>query len=252
MNPVYFTKSNGEKLAYHHTKATEVGAHLPAVMFLGGFKSDMMGTKALFLEAQAKQRGQEFVRFDYRGHGQSDGEFEEGTIGAWAEDAMDILDHIVTDDVILVGSSMGGWVSLLLLLNRTQRVLGMVGIAAAPDFTKDIEAELSSEQKDVIEKDGRLEVPNDYDDNPYVFTKALLDDGALNCVLNKEQTVSRPMTLLQGKQDADVPWQKALKIKDVFSACDVDVIFIDDGDHRLSRDQDLQLIDNAVQALSRS
>ncbi len=250
MSPVYFTKENGEKLAYYHTPATEKGADMPAVVFLGGFKSDMMGTKAIYLEDQAKQRGQEFVRFDYRGHGQSDGAFEDGTIGAWADDAMDILDHMATRDVVLVGSSMGGWISLLLVLHRSARVRGMVGIAAAPDFTKDIEAELSEQQREVINKTGRLEVPNDYDDQPYVFTKALLYDGADNCVLGQVQTIAKPIILLQGKQDADVPWQKALKIKDVFAKSDVDVIFIDDGDHRLSRQEDLVMIDEAVQKLS--
>ncbi len=237
-------------LAYVHSKASGKGLELPAIMFLGGFKSDMNGTKAIYLEEQCKSRGQEFVRFDYSGHGLSGGEFINGTIGSWKNDALEIIDNIITRDVILVGSSMGGWISLLLLSERLQQIKGMVGIAAAPDFTKDIKAMMSDEQRSMLEKTGQLEMANDYSDEPYIFTKALLDDGAKCSVLDKQHNVNIPITLIQGKQDADVPWEKALKIQERFKNSDVEIIFIDDGDHRLSRPCDLETIDKAVMSLS--
>ena len=194
---------------------------------------------------------QEFVRFDYSGHGSSDGEFEDGTIGAWKNDARDVLDHVVqAKDVILVGSSMGGWISLLLLLERADRVKGLVGIAAAPDFTREISGRLSDEQNAVMMRDGRVEVPNDYSDDPYVFTRLLITDGDENCLLDKTYNVDASMILVQGKQDADVPWEKALRIQECFKSPSSEVIFVDDGDHRLSKPNELEIIWNAVMRLS--
>ncbi len=247
-----FINENGvSRIAYVRSAATEAGRGLPAVMFLGGFRSDMEGAKAIFLEEQCKKRGQEFVRFDYSGHGSSDGDFEDGTIGAWKNDARGVLDNIVESrDVILVGSSMGGWISLLLLLERSERVKGLVGIAAAPDFTREITERLSVDQNEVMMRVGRVEVPNDYSDDPYVFTRALVVDGEENCLLDKQHKVNAPMILVQGKRDADVPWEKALKIKDCFDAPSCEVVFVDDGDHRLSKPNELEIIGQAVQRLS--
>ncbi len=237
-------------LAYMHSKASGDGKNLPAVMFLGGFKSDMNGTKAIYLEEQCKSRGQEFVRFDYSGHGLSGGEFTDGTIGSWKNDVLEIMDNVITRDVILVGSSMGGWISLLLLFERGERIKGMVGIAAAPDFTRDIEAQINDKQRATIEKIGWLEIPNDYSDEPYIFTKSLLDDGSKHSILDKQHDVDIPIILIQGKQDTDVPWGKALKIQKSFKDSNVEVVFIDDGDHRLSRPQDLEIIDKYIVKLS--
>ena len=248
----YYTKDDGLKLAYVHVPASGEGENLPAVMFLGGFKSDMEGTKALYLEEQCRMRGQEFVRFDYSGHGESEGEFVDGTISAWAGDAWDILDNIVTRDVILVGSSMGGWISLLLLLERSECVKGVVGIAAAPDFTKDIEAEMSNAEQEMMERQGRLEVPNDYSDEPYIFTKALIEDGRERSLLNKTYRINVPLVLIQGKLDEDVKWEKAVLILTCFQGPDTQVVFVEEGDHRLSRDQDLALIGSHVTRLSTS
>lgn len=243
----YHINRRGQKIAYVYSQG--VNKDLPCVMFMGGFKSDMSGTKAVFLEAQCRARGQSFVRFDYTGHGLSDGKFEDGTIGAWHDDARDIFDAVTHGDVVLVGSSMGGWISLLFLREGVERIKGVIGIAAAPDFTLEIEARMTDMQKKIMQETGRLEIPSDYGE-PYIFTKALIEDGRGNSVLHESHSISVPLILLQGKKDADVPWQKALRIQEMFSGRNSEVIFIEDGDHRLSRDEDLELLDNAVQKIS--
>lgn len=248
MGVSFFQNCRGQKVAYVYSGGGR--NDLPTVMFLGGFKSDMSGTKALFLEAACRERGQSFVRFDYTGHGESEGDFEGGTIGKWRDDATEVLDKVTQGDVILVGSSMGGWISLLLLQERRKRIKGVIGIAAAPDFTREVEAQMTNEQKEIMLKTGRLEVPSDYGDEPYVFTRDLIEDGRAQSLLDTQQKCDVPMILLQGKMDADVPWQKALRIAEVFGAENTQVIFIEDGDHRLSREQDLALLDQAVRKLS--
>lgn len=246
MSILYLNNSRSEKLAYIHCPATTKGEHLPAVMFLGGFKSDMEGTKAIYLQEQCQNRGQGFVRFDYTGHGISEGDFADGTIGKWAQDATDILDNVVSRDVILVGSSMGGWISLLLLLSRSERIKGVIGIAAAPDFTTDIENQMTEEQRQMVKDIDRLEVPNDYSDEPYIFTRTLLEDGKKQSLLNRTHSINAPLTLIQGKQDADVAWEKAIQIQECFKGPNTQIIFVDDGDHRLSRPEDLKRINQAV------
>lgn len=249
MSVQYLRNGKVERLAYVHTPAVD-GVALPAVMFLGGFKSDMCGSKALFLEEKCRARGQEFVRFDYTGHGESDGSFEDGCIGSWKNDARDIFDHVLNGDVILVGSSMGGWISFLLMKERASRIKAVIGIAAAPDFTKDIMAQCTELQILEMQNTGRIAVPNDYSDDPYIFTQNLINDGDQNALLHMAHDTEVPMTLLQGKCDDSVHWEKVLRIKECFSKSNVDIIFIDDGDHRLSRDQDLSLLDTQVQKYS--
>ncbi len=244
MSVEYFCDGRKDKLAYVHLKGTS--DDLPAIMFLGGFKSDMGGTKALFLQDLCASRGQEFVRFDYSGHGESDGVFAEGTIGAWALDALGIFDHIVKRDVVLVGSSMGGWIALLLLLRRPERICGVVGIAAAPDFTRDIQSRMTQTEHQMMAQEGYIEVPNDYSDDPYIFTQALLEDGEANCLLHEARHICVPLTLIQGKLDQSVAWEKALKIDAMFHGPKTRVVFVEDGDHSLSREQDLELLRQAV------
>lgn len=246
----YFDASQGHKLAYIYTPARKSGENLPAVVFLGGFKSDMEGTKALYLQEQCKKREQAFLRFDYSGHGRSEGEFVDGTIGSWAQDAKDIINNILAgQDLILVGSSMGGWISLRLLIDRPDNIRAVVGIAAAPDFTKDIEAQMRDEDRVMMQELGRLEVANDYSDQPYIFTKDLIEDGRQQFVLTQAHSINVPLILLQGKQDADVPWKKAISIQSCFGHDNTEIVFIEDGDHRLSRDQDLALIDAQVEKI---
>lgn len=252
MSASFYQNKNGINLAYVHSPAVDKSEGLPAVMFLGGFKSDMDGTKAIFLEEECKRRGQEYLRFDYSGHGTSDGVFTEGTIGSWLGDAVEMLNHIESLEIILVGSSMGGWIALRMLINTPDKFKGVVGIAAAPDFTKEIEAGMTSEQRDMMVKTGILEVPNEYSTEPYVFTQKFLDDGREQSILEPAEpySINVPLILVQGKLDADVPWDKALQIEEAFDGSNVKVIFVEDGDHRLSHMQDLELIDQQICKIS--
>ena len=236
--PEFLDRSDGHRLAYHRTQGKG-----PGVVFLGGFRSDMTGTKALTLEAWARKRGQAFLRFDYLGHGQSSGAFEEGTIGRWAEDAIAALDQLTEGPQILVGSSMGGWIMLLTALARPDRVTGLVGLAPAPDFTEDLMwADFTEEQRNQILTDDRLSLPSDYDEEPTVITRALIEDGRNHLLLNKPLPLTCPLRILQGRQDPDVPWQHALRLEEAYEGTDVQITLIKDGDHRLSREQDLALL----------
>jgi pimeloyl-ACP methyl ester carboxylesterase len=226
----------------------------PTVVFLGGFRSDMQGSKALFLDETCRLRGQPFVRFDYRGHGRSGGMFEEGTIGLWFQDALTVIDELTSGPLVLVGSSMGGWISLLAARARPERIRGLVGIAAAPDFTKDMEAQMTAEQRSALRWDGILHIPNHYSDEPYVITRALIEDGPTHFLLEKPLALRLPVRLVQGMKDNDVPWQTAFRIKKALhdgGSEDVEVLLVEEGNHRLSRPEDLILIDAQVQALSR-
>ncbi|MCD8562929.1 MAG: alpha/beta hydrolase [Alphaproteobacteria bacterium] len=250
-NPQKLERSGRPALAYHYSPASGKGASLPLVMFLGGFMSDMGGSKALYLEEQCRARGQAYLRFDYSGHGFSDGNFEDGTIGVWKDDALALFDFINPERAILVGSSMGGWIALLLLLARAEKIAGVVGVAAAPDFTSDhYPDKLSPEQHEIFKRDGRLEVPTPYGPDPYVFTMALYEDALHHYLLDKVSTIESPVTLIQGMKDPDVPWEVTALIQKAFKGGPVDVVLIEDGDHRLSRPEDLTIIDREVQTLS--
>jgi len=247
----YLTKADGTRLAYVYSPASDQGAGLPTVMFCGGFKSDMMGKKATYFEAQCRARGQAYVRFDYAGHGMSDGAFKEGTIGDWFGDALAVFDEIIDGPVVIVGSSMGGWIALLLAEARAERIKGLIGVAAAPDFTVRLyEEELSDEHRAAISDQGYVEIPNDYGDEPYVFTQALFDDGKQNLVLDRNHTHDYSITLFHGLRDATVPKEVPMAIKDRYSGGPLDVVYIDDGDHSLSRPQDLEVLMAEIQSMS--
>lgn len=251
MTVEYLGRPGKPKLAYVYSPPTEEGHAYPLVMFCGGYRSDMTGTKATYFEQQCQARGQGYVRFDYSGHGASEGRFEDGTIGDWASDALAVFDHFAKEPIVLVGSSMGGWIVLLLAQERPELIKGLIGIAAAPDFTEDIYARLTDEQKNNLEAQGYAEVPNDYSDEPYVFTKDFYEEAKNHLLLNKEKSVPFPMRLIQGRQDKDVVWQTATKIQKVFGASETDIIFIEDGGHQLSRPEDLELIDREIWTLSK-
>lgn len=243
---IHTNKSN-RKLAYHFYDGDK---SKPVVIFLGGFKSDMEGTKALFLEGLCKGNDIPFIRFDYSGHGISDGQFEDGSIGEWFEDAMAIIDSIAEGrKCVLIGSSMGGWISLLCAKDRPDSVLGMILLAPAPDFTSEILKQFSEKQKASLYQDGFVSVPNDYSDEPYIFTKKLLDDGEKHCLLTGDINSDIPVIILQGMRDADVPWRKALKIQECLSSEDVEVLLIKDAGHSLSRDQDLETLAMSLKKL---
>lgn len=244
----YLRRPGQPDLAYRLLPAGAEGKSLPALMFLGGFRSDMEGTKALYLEKCCRDRGQSYVRFDYRGHGRSGGDFRDGTIGLWTDDALTVLDTLTSGPVILAGSSMGGWIALLLARQRPARIRGIVGIAAAPDFTRWISDGLTPDQRQQMDMRGFVAQPSDYSPEPTIFTRALLEDGECHCLLDRRTALPMPIRLIQGMKDPDVPWQTAWRIKKAIDG-DVEVTLVENGDHRLSRPEDLVRIDDAVVSL---
>ncbi|MEI8394162.1 MAG: alpha/beta hydrolase [Rhodospirillaceae bacterium] len=223
----------------------------PGIIFCGGFQSDMTGTKALALEAAARAAGRAFVRFDYQGHGASSGSFTDGTIGQWAEDARQVLDKATEGPQILVGSSMGAWIMLLLALSRPERVAGMVGIASAPDFTEDlIWGTLNPEQRITLLDTGKIALGSDYSADSDPITLALIDEARRHLVLRGPLPFTGPVRLLHGMCDVDVPWVTSVRLVERLSSPDVRLTLIKDGDHRLSRDQDLALICRTVEKMA--
>ncbi len=230
-----FVSPQDRRLAYRYT-APSTGL---TFVWLSGFKSDMTGTKVTVLEDWAKQAGHGFLAFDYSGHGVSDGAFEDGTISAWREDALAAIEGLTDGALILVGSSMGGWMALLSALALKDRVAGMVLIAPAPDFTQKLMwPEFSAEQQAEIMEQGRTLRPSDYGD-PYPITRALIEDGAQWALLDAPIDLTCPIRILQGQQDPDVPWAHAFRLVDALVSEDLVFSLIKDGDHRLSRDQDI-------------
>jgi pimeloyl-ACP methyl ester carboxylesterase len=241
-------RDDAPPLAYHLGEGDET---LPTLLFCGGFRSDMEGTKALFLEARCRERNQRFIRFDYRGHGQSGGRFEDGTIGLWRQDALDVIDALCQNaPLVVAGSSMGGWLALLCALARPQ-VRALVGLAAAPDFTREIKSLMNADQEKQLLREGFFDVPTDYAPEPYKITSALLEDGEKWCILDGPIPLSIPVTLIQGKKDTDVPWRTAETIKYCLSGPDVNIVWREEGDHRLSTPEDLDILDQAVIAACR-
>lgn len=243
-------RPDGTTLAFHHSPAEGAGARLPGVVFLGGFKSDMTGTKATRLEAFCRERGQQFTRFDYRGHGQSSGDFRDGTIGLWRSDALAVLDEVTEGPQILVGSSMGGWIMLLAALARPERVAGLVGIAPAPDFVVRMYEEFSPEQKAALQRDGWIGRPSDYSDEPYVITRQLIEEGRDHLLLDRPIDLRLPVRLLHGLRDDDVPWDLSLRIAERLTSDDVRITYVKGGDHRLSAEPDLDLLCATVAEIS--
>ena len=213
---------------------------------MGGFMSDMNGSKALALEQHCQERGLAFLRFDYMGHGNSSGNFADGTIGLWAENALTAFDELTEGPQIIIGSSMGGWMMILTAVSRPERVAGLVGIAAAPDFTEDLlPKQLTKIQLSKIQEDGFVVIPSEYE-TPYTITKTLLDDGTQHLVLRNEIPLDCPVRLLHGLEDTSVPWETALKIQNMVRSNDVEVTLIKNGDHRLSREEDLEKLKKTV------
>lgn len=231
-------RTDGEELAVEHQAGDG-----PGVLFLGGFNSNMQGDKALFLDDWCRRSGRQFTRFDYLGHGQSSGRFEDGTIGRWYEDALAVLDTVTEGPQLLVGSSMGGWIMLLLALARPERLVGLVGVAPAPDFTVALRSGgLSPEQRLQLELSGSCSIDNCYDDRePYIIRDELLREGDLHCLLGQEViAIDLPVRILHGQRDPDVPWERSLVLADKLRSEDVEIHLVKDGDHRLSRPADLE------------
>jgi pimeloyl-ACP methyl ester carboxylesterase len=214
----------------------------PVVTFLPGFRSDMNGDKATALAAFCAARGHAMLRFDYSGHGTSGGAFEDGTVGIWTNDALAVIDRLTEGKLILVGSSMGGWIALRAAMARPERIAALVGIAAAPDFTETLMWDaMTFEERGKLMRDGVLHVPSQYGET-YPITSALIEDGRNCLVLNAAITLDCPARLLHGQCDPDVPWELALRIAEQATGSDIQTILVKDGDHRLSRPQDLALL----------
>ena len=213
----------------------------PTLVWLGGFASDMAGTKASFLHDWCAANGQAFVRFDYSGHGQSGGVFEEGAISDWAADALTVIDQLTQGALILIGSSMGGWISCLLAKQRAERLAGIVLIAPAVDFTKELMwPSLSAADQATILRDGKLVVPSDHDDSAFIYTRRLFDDGVQNLVFTEALKIPVPVHILQGMRDEPVPWQHAVRVAAHIEAPEVTITLSKQGDHRLSSGPDLE------------
>jgi len=244
-SPSILTRDDGATIAYHRR-----AGHAPGVMFLGGFMSDMSGTKATALDAWCAARGQAFLRFDYFGHGKSSGEFAEATVGRWRDDALAVFDRLTEGPQVLVGSSLGGWIMLLLALARPARVKALVGIASAPDATEDLMwKEFPEEIRLLIEREGSARIPSNYSDQGYLITWKLIEEGRRHLLMREKIAVECPVRLVHGLLDEDVPWRRSLDLAGKLAGPDVQVTLIKDGDHRLSRDQDLALITRTLATL---
>lgn len=221
----------------------------PGVVFLGGFHSDMTGTKAQFLAAWCAARGRAFLRFDYSGHGASGGRFAEGTIGRWTADAEAALTALTAGPQILVGSSMGGWIALLLAARQPARVAALIGIAPAPDFTEELLwARLPEAARAAILSDGHWARPSEYGE-PYPITRALIEDGRRHLLLGAPIALDVPVRLLHGQADPDVPWQHSLRLAERLAGSDVEITLVKGGDHRLSTPADLARLGRTLGAL---
>jgi pimeloyl-ACP methyl ester carboxylesterase len=227
----------------------------PPVVWLGGYKSDMRSIKVEALDAWAAEAGRAFVRFDYSGHGESAGAFEDGTISRWLEDALTVIETFVAEKPILVGSSMGGWIALLaarrLMETQPSRAPdGIVLIAPAVDMTEALMWERFPEDiKRAMEETGVFYRPSAYSDDPYPITRGLIEDGRRHLLLGRPIQTGCPVHILQGMEDPDVPWGHALRLVEHLPGDSVSVTFIKDGDHRLSRPEDLERLIAAVEAI---
>jgi pimeloyl-ACP methyl ester carboxylesterase len=240
--PDMLTTPQGRRIAHDRTPGRG-----PGVVFLGGFRSDMTGTKAMDLQSWAQATGRAFVRFDYSGHGASDGRFADLTVSDWAQDAAAVLDALTDGPQVLVGSSMGGWIALLLARARPDRIAGLVGIAAAPDFTEDLMwAGWDPATRARLMETGRIEEPTDYAPDPYVITRALIEDGRRNLVLRGPLDLPFPVRLIHGTADTDVPMDHALKLFRHATGPDIRLTMVKGADHRMSDPGSLTLIRTAL------
>lgn len=240
-----FIEGPSGRIAYRR-----IAGKAPGLVWFGGFKSDMTGTKAGHLADWAAARGRAFLRFDYSGHGASDGRFEDGLISAWLEDALAAFDQLTEGSQVLVGSSMGGWIAALLALRRAPRIAGAVFIAPAPDFTEALLwDQMTGPERDEILTRGRLVEHSPYSPEPSIITRALIEDGRRHLILGAPIAITAPVRIVQGMADEDVPWRHALQFADRLQTDDLEVTLIKSGDHRLSKTHELAKIVEAVEQL---
>ena len=253
--PDYFSIAPGAARLAYRVRPARAGVELPGLFWLGGFRSDMRGSKATFIDELAEAQGRACLRFDYSGHGESEGAFADGTIGRWTEEAYAVFTALSQGPHIVVGSSMGGWIALLLaralaLAGASKHLAGMALIAPAVDFTETlIWPKLPDAVRQTIENEGQWMRPADFYGEAYPLTKALFEDGRANSVFGKEIRAHCPVAILQGMADPDVPWRHAMRLVESFASDPVTVTLIKDGDHRLSRPQDLQALAKTIERL---
>jgi pimeloyl-ACP methyl ester carboxylesterase len=240
-HPEFVTRPDGIRLAYRHQSGST-----PTIVFLPGYMSDMQGGKAHALAAWAERNGRAMLRLDYSGCGESAGAFEDGTLDIWRDDVLQVIRQVVTGPVIMIGSSMGGWLMLLVARALGDRVTALVGIAAAPDFT---EWDMSDADKAEIIAKGRIERASDYGYDAMVVTRAFWQSGQNNRQLNSEIPIDCPVRLIHGQNDTDVPWDISMRLAQALRSSDVQTILIKNGDHRLSREQDIELLIDVVEKL---
>jgi len=236
--PARLELADGATLAYHRSPGAA-----PGVVFLGGFTSDMTGIKATTLERWCRGRGQAFVRFDYSGHGASSGRFADGTIGCWTQEALAVLDELTDGPQILVGSSMGAWLMLLAALARPERIAALLGLACAADFTEYLLWDrLDESLRDRLRRERVITLPSPYGE-PYLIAMNLIEEAARHRLLERPELPIRcPVRLIHGMADADVPWRTSLRVMEQLASPDARLILVKDGEHTLSREQDLLLL----------
>ncbi len=240
---IHYLKINADlSIAYH-----QLSGRQPGVIYCNGFMSDMSGTKATYIEQRCREQGRAFVHFDYRGHGLSNSNLQDGNISLWLADALAVLDQLTTGEHIIIGSSMGAWIALLVARARPERIQKIITIAAAPDFTENlIWAQLSIEQQQQLLNNETLYFPSHYGVEPYAITRQFIEDGRKNLLLNAPIDIHCPVHLFHGMQDADVPWQTSLRLAENLQTSDVKITLIKDGDHRLAREADIALLAHLV------
>ena len=240
----FITTKTGRRLAYHRIQGCK-----PWVVFLGGLRSDMTGTKAVHLDHWANMTGQAFVRFDYSGHGDSSGQFTDGCIGDWTDDAVAVLETLTDGPCILVGSSMGGWIALLIAKRRAGDVAGLVTIAAAPDFTEDLMwATWPPDRQRTLINTGHVALPSDYGQD-LVITRRMIEDGRNHLVLRAPLSCDYPVRMVQGAADTDVPMAVSLRILSHVEGPDIRLELVKDADHRFSTPLCLAIITRTVEEL---
>lgn len=246
----------GYRLAYHKTMAKDKG--LPEIIFVHGFRSDMNGIKPTFLEQYCAQRGLGFLRFDLFGHGASEGEFLEGTIGTWLSDVLAFIDLDPSSKKLLIGSSLGGWLVLLAALQKPEQVEGIIGLASAPDFTEDlIYTPLSAKDKATLSREGKLTLRHDHfgpapEEEPFTVTQHLIEEARQHLLLRRTIPITNPVLLIHGMKDMDVPYSRSLTLAAQLASQHVQVILQKNGDHRLSTDTDLNLLKNTLELMLKS
>ena len=238
-------RDNGAAIAYHHTPGAG-----PGVIFCTGFRSNMEGGKALALEASCQSKGQQFTRFDYQGHGQSSGEFTECTIGDWLADTLAVVDSVTAGPQVIVGSSLGGWIALLAARVRPERIAGIVGIAAAVDLTQRMWNRVDDATRRLLQTEGLWMRPSEYEPAGYPITMTLIEEGRNHLLLPGPIPFTGPVRLLHGQRDDAVPWQLSLDTAAALASDSVEVTLVKDGDHRLSRPEDLARLTRTVDELS--